>query len=259
MDNPGIVDADGGTERGVYPRAFTFYWYPAQPETVLGYYRDITVQAFPTPAAERVRMAELSPKLTYGRERTSFDAAKLMDGNPGTVVVLPPEAGHPQYLNIAFSQNFTARSLTVALGDVRMLEVTWPWSPRIDGTLEVSDDGQRFRTVCPLTLRWPVSALNFPKVTARFYRLVLRPEGTAFAHGIPLGEVELNQCLRIADVPGKAAYIRQGQYSDRRDEFMDESVPSGEMVVERNRIVDLSANMDRAGRGHDDAAAAGES
>lgn len=211
----------------------------AQPKTVLGYYHDIAVLAFPTPAADRVRMAALSPKLTYGTGRKSFDAAKLMDGNPGTVVRLPaPPAGQPQYLNIDFSKPFTAQSLTVALD---------PFCSTIGGTLEVSDDGQHFRKVCPLTLRWPVSAVNFPKATARYYRIVLRPEGEAFAEGIPLGEVELHPGLRIADVPGKAAYIRQSQYSDRQDEFMDEPVPSTDMVVEHDRILDISAKMDRTG------------
>ncbi len=212
----------------------------AQPKTTLGYYRDIAVLAFPTPAAERVRMAELSPTLTCGTERNGFDAAKLMDGNPGTVAALPlPKPGEPQYLNIEFNQPFTAQSLTVAVD---------PFDSTLDGALEVSDDGGHFRTICPLTLRWPVSAVNFQKVTARFYRLVLRPVGAAFADGIPLGEVELHQGLQIADVPGKAAYIRQGSYSNRKDEFMDEPVPSAEMVVEHDQILDISAKMDGDGR-----------
>src|SRR5271157_6094359 len=72
-----------------------------QPKTVENYYQDITVLAFPTPAGESVRMADRSPKLTYGVDRKSFDAAKLTDGNPGTVALLPmPQAGQPQYLNI---------------------------------------------------------------------------------------------------------------------------------------------------------------
>ena len=62
----------------------------AQPKTVQGYYSDIAVLAFPTPAGEGVRMADSSPKLTYGADRKSFDgAAKLIDGNPGTVGLVP--------------------------------------------------------------------------------------------------------------------------------------------------------------------------
>jgi alpha-L-rhamnosidase len=75
-----------------------------QPKTVQDYYRDIAVLAIPTPPGEGVRMADRSPKLTYGDDRKSFDgAAKLIDGNPGTVALLPPPPpGQPQYLNIEF-------------------------------------------------------------------------------------------------------------------------------------------------------------
>src|ERR1039458_4643570 len=158
-----------------------------QPKTVENYYQDITVLAFPTPAGESVRMADCSPKLTYGAERKDFDFAKLIDGNPGTVVMLPlPEAKNPQYLNIEFPEPFTAQALTVALDT---------WNSEITGTLEVSEDGQTYRTIRPITLRWPVSSLNFEKVTARYFRIVMRPEADWFfrhlADGVPLGPVQL--------------------------------------------------------------------
>lgn len=56
-----------------------------QPRTVLGHYRDIAVLAFPTPSAETVRMADCSPKLTYGLDRQAFDFAPLINGDFATV------------------------------------------------------------------------------------------------------------------------------------------------------------------------------
>jgi len=209
-----------------------------QPKTVENYYEDITVLAFPTPPAESVRMAERFPKLTYGAERKSFDADKLIDGNPATVALLPlPEKGQPQYLNIEFPEPFTAQALTVALD---------PWNSQLEGALEVSDDGQQYRTIRPVTLRWPVSSVNFEKTTARYYRILLKLPTedwffATFAKGIPLGEVELHPDCRIEDIPGKAAYIRQ-------DTFSSESTPSPEMVVRKDQILDLSHKMDREGQ-----------
>jgi hypothetical protein len=207
-----------------------------QPKTVENYYQDITVLAFPTPASESVRMADRSPKLSYGADRKSFDSAKLIDGNPGTVALLPfPSAGQPQYLNIEFAEPFTAQALTVALD---------AWNSALDGALEVSDDGQNFRTVRPLTLRWPVSSVNFDKVTARYYRLVLRPQDDwffqPFGKGIPLGGVELHADLRIEDIPGKAAYIRQ-------DALVGESL-SPAMAVRRDQVVELTSKADSKGQ-----------
>jgi hypothetical protein len=208
-----------------------------QPKTVENYYQDITVLAFPTPAGESVRMADRSPMLTYGADRKSFDAAKLTDGNPGTVALLPlSPAGQPQYLNIEFGEPFTAQALTVAMDT---------WNSEIEAALEVSDDGQNFRTVRPFTLRWPVSSVNFQKVTARYYRVLLRPQGDwffeAFAKGIPLGEVELHAGLRIEDIPGKAAYIRH-------DALPGEASLPPEVSVRRDQVVELTGKMDRNGQ-----------
>ena len=218
-----------------------------QPKTVENYYQDITVLAFPTPAGETVRMADCSPKLTYDVDRKSFDAAKLIDGNPGTVALLPlPLTGQPQYLNIEFAEPFTAQALTVGLD---------AWNIEIEAVLEVSDNGLDFRTIRPMKLRWPVSSVNFQKVSARFYRILLKVMGGRFderlAKGIPLGEVELHADLRIEDIPGKAAYIRQGAYTayaGEQDAFSGEPDLPREMVVPRDQVMDLSSKMDRDGQ-----------
>jgi hypothetical protein len=211
-----------------------------QPKTVEDYYQDIAVLAFPTPPAESVRMAERSPKLTYGLERKSFDAAKLIDGNLATVALLPPpEADQPLYLNIDFPEPFTAQALTIALD---------PWNSEITGTLEASDDGQHFQTVGPFRLRWPVSSVNFPKVTARYFRIAMKGPSVevdwlfqTFGKGYPLAEVELHSGLRIEDIPGKAAYVRQ-------EVFSGEPALTPEMVVRRDQILDLSNKLDSEGR-----------
>ena len=208
-----------------------------QPKTVENYYQDIAVLAFPTPAGEGVRMADRSPQITYGADRKSFDAANLIDGNPGTVAALPlPPAGQPQYLNIEFPEPFTAQALTVALD---------AWNAQIPGAIEVSDDGQNYRTIRPITLRWPVSSVNFEKVTARFYRIVLNAQSSwfyqEFARGILLGEVELHADLRLEDIPGKAAYNRQ-------DDFTSEPNLAPEMAVRRDLVIEISDKMDRDGQ-----------
>ena len=215
-----------------------------QPKTIEKYYQDIAVLAFPTPAGEGVRMAERSPKLTYGADRKSFDSAKLIDGNAGTVALLPlAPQGKPQYLNIEFAEPFTAQALSVALDT---------WNSEIYASLETSDDGQNYKPVRQVTLRWPLSSVNFPKTTARYFRIVLKPQSDwfwrQFADGIPLGEVELHQAARIEDIPGKAAYIRQGAYSGGQDAFAGEPVLAPEMIVRRDGVVDLTGKMDQKGQ-----------
>jgi hypothetical protein len=207
-----------------------------QPKTVENYYEDITVMAFPRPA-DSVRMADSSPSFTYGADHQPLDSAKLIDGNPGSIVTLPlAEKGKPQYLNIDFPAPFTAQAITVAFDT---------WNSEVAVVLEVSDDGQSYRPVRPLTIRWPVSSVNFDKVSAKHFRIVLRPQEDwffqQFAKGIALGEVELHADRRIEDIPGKAAYIRQ-------DVFSGEPAISAEETLRRDQVVDLSAKMDKDGR-----------
>ena len=140
-----------------------------QPKTTQDFYRDIAVLAFPTPAAEGVRMADASPKLTYGVDHKDFDFGKLIDGNPGTVAMLPQEkAGQPHYLNIEFPKPFAAQAITVAV-DV--------WRTSIPAAIEASDDGRRFRPICQFNALWPASSVNFDRVSARYYRVAFPPCG----------------------------------------------------------------------------------
>jgi hypothetical protein len=211
-----------------------------QPLTIQNYYEDIVVLAFPTLSTDSVKMAEQHPTVTYGLGRESFDSAALMGGNPGAVALVPPAApGQPQYLNLDFPEPFTAQALSVALE---------PWNSQIDGALEVSEDGEHYRTIREFPMRWPRSSVNFPKVTSRHYRLLLRTGDEefnwlfrVFSKGIPLGEVQLHAGPRIEDIPGKAAYIRQ-------EGFSGEPEMPPEMVVHRDKILDLSGKMDRHGR-----------
>ena len=223
----------------------------AQPKTALGYYRDIALLAFPTPPGEGVRMADCSPKLTYGDDRKGFDGAdKLIDGNPGTVALVPPPPpGQPQFLNIEFAEPFAAQALTVAV-DV--------WDSGMAGSLkvelQVSEDGHSYRTIREKKVYWPVTSVNFPKMSVRYYRLVLSPADLSgntpfgvFAKGIPIGEVELHAGLRIEDIPGKAAYLRQDAWTDSQDGFMGEPVLPAEMVVLRDQVLNLTGKVDHEG------------
>lgn len=211
----------------------------AQPKAVDNYYKDIVVLAFPTPVAEGERMATRSPKLTYGLNRKSFNATGLIGNDPSAVTLLPPvEEGHSQVLNIDFTEPFTAQALTIALD---------PWNSELTGELQASDDGLQFQTVRPFRLRWPRSSVNFPKVSARYYRIAMKGPSEevdwlfrTFAKGFPLNKVELHPDFRLEDIPGKAAYTRQ-------EVFSGEPAITSEMAVQRDQILDLSSKMDGAG------------
>lgn len=141
-----------------------------QPLTRLGYYRDVAVLAFPTPESEKVRpLIDLHPKIT-GTGGVSLDAGVLTDGNPATYAVVPETQDRKSYVQIELDRPFAATGLRLMPGP--------DWA-RDDVVLQVSDDGQTFRTVRSFPM--PLSFLetgtdwyaggSFPAVTARFFRL----------------------------------------------------------------------------------------
>jgi hypothetical protein len=185
-------------------------------------------------------MAERSPIITYGLERKTFDAAGLLDVKPEAVVMVPPpEAGLTQDLNIDFLNPYTAQSLTIALER---------WNTEMPAALEFSTDGRNYETVRAFSTRWPVSSVNFPRVTARYFRIklaILDPAGDwvfqRFAKEIPLSHSELLPTTTLEYVSGKAAYTRQ-------DVFTTGPPGSPEWVVPQSQIVDLSSEMTSDGR-----------
>lgn len=216
----------------------------AQPKTVRGYYNDIAVVAFPVPPGDIERMADCSPKLTYGKDRIEFDNSKLLDGNFGTVTLLPmPPQGQPLYLNIDFPQPFAAQSVSIAVdtGDVLMFSIF--------AAVQVSDDGDNYRTIREMKLYFPNCSVDFQRVSARHYRILIGFEEVrnAFLKGIPLGQVQLHQGPRIEDIPGKALYTRQGGYTPEQDEFSGQPEFPEDTIVRSKQILDLSKKIDSKG------------
>jgi hypothetical protein len=223
------------------PKQFTGVLPP--PKTVENYYRDITVLAFPNPPGEGKRMADCSPRFTYGLDRQSIDAAPLTDGNTGTSTSLPrSQPGQPQYLNIDFPEPFAAKSLTVALDtivfDNRLV------FPAVEAALEVSDVGRNFRPIRSFTLRWPTCSVNFPEESARHFRIALTSQ---IPYAIPLAEVELHQDFRIEDIAGKAAFVREENFHGPDLVAGEPSIPP-ETVIRRDQIIDITSKMGSNGQ-----------
>lgn len=211
----------------------------AQPPTKLGFYRDIALLAFPTPEAEvAVPEGNSQPQITASDPQ--FDASKVTDGNPDTQAGLslrPATEGESPYILLTFAEPFTARALTVLGGSGR---------DAISCDLEVSEDGVEFRRVArlgitPPEITRPPSVTNFDPVSARFYRLVF-PQATRRTVRVVLAEVRLEASARISNLGPKAGYVRGD------DPAPDSREVGPEAVVKRSAILDLTSQMNAAGR-----------
>ena len=172
----------------------------AQPETIDKFYRDIAVLAFPTLDGDEVQMAEVLPRFTAsdGRE---YQPNNYVEDVARSLITLPhPEPGHPSWLQVEFSQPFTARELTLNLALSPDLYV--------QGTLEISADGKGFTPVKDFEAGAPALCLDFPAVTSRWFRISFQRRPPEVPELIVTG-VELSPRFRIPNMNGRAMFTRE--------------------------------------------------
>lgn len=205
-----------------------------QPETRMGFYRDIAVLAFPTPAAEAKDVSDLRPVATASAPEV--DASKLVDGDWGSVTYIHLGRSDQQtpYVQLEFSRPFTARGLTlVPFGTAQ-------------GELQASDDGVTFRTVCGFSatrmgLITAHMTVSFQPVTARIFRLAFTRQG-ARGGTAGLAEVMLETGARINNWAAKAGCYRVDNPAPDTPEVPPEA------CVELGEVADLTDRLSPEGR-----------
>lgn len=198
-----------------------------EPQSLLSYYRDARVIAYPTPRSRAV-----SSRLTCSRVVHSnvgeLDNALLADQQLDSSITVDVN----DIITFFFDREIEARSLTVNSGLTGNL-------PQL--RLESSSDGEVFVPVAELLSHGrhgiiaPVSR-SFPLTGASVFRLVALSDGT-------LGEVSLNVTPRIDDWEFKTnlAYqvgkqVEMPGYGHAAD------------AIDPDDVVDISAHMDTDGR-----------
>jgi hypothetical protein len=192
-----------------------------------GYYQDIDVLAFPTPADEGVRMGEAKPRFTVGGKAVP-GIEKLTDGDHDSALQLDGE------LLLEFPQPFTARALNVVIPRLGLNEVE----------LSAAADDGVFKPVATLKLvaHTPfagcLGSVSFAPVTARTFKISVRDGKSG-----PIGEVELLGGHRLNQWPAEACFTEGAPPLPNSIELV---VAGG--VIARDGIRDLSAHLDGTGR-----------
>ncbi len=167
-----------------------------QPESLLDYYRDVAVVAFPTPDGDRTPVA-CSKK---------------------GVVLKRPVAGGVE-LRFDLDKPATVRELTLL--KVEGLAVFG--SPI--ATIEASDDGKTWRAVKKLPCSWrgkPTElTIVFEPVTAQHFRLLLPPDSYFRTDRIRVGEATLSNRERIHLWQAKSATAAHPEHGGGADRYLD--------------------------------------
>jgi hypothetical protein len=196
------------------------------------FYRDLKVVAFPTPDVDQVSMDASSPTITGSDP--GFDGTKVNHGLSSLPFARP---SHPQYVQVAFTQPFQVRTVSIYLDQ----------EFRGNGRIEASDDGQNFRNLRPVIFRAfsGLQSYEVPAASARFYRIVFN-DGSGPNGQVRVSKLNLSPAPRVDDYRGKA------MAADRIDgsAFDSEVTPDvpADMAVQPNQAIDLTARMDKDGK-----------
>ncbi|MBQ7195528.1 MAG: hypothetical protein IJS07_07835, partial [Bacteroidales bacterium] len=137
----------------------------SQPAAVDGYYRDITVLAFPTPAKGEEGISALNPKVTSNAKSEPFHTFRMLDRDPRTQVPFPrPVRESPVYVDFEFSEEVPVCGMTITLGGKNWI---------LEGKLQGLDRDGGYCDIKPFKGFAPSITIDFPEQSFRKYRLLL--------------------------------------------------------------------------------------
>ena len=189
-----------------------------QPKAVMDYYRDIAVLAMPAPEGDGMNLAD------YGAKVTSSGT----EVRPGCLKLPKPEEKRPQFIQIEFSQPFTARWVK-ATPDIRF----------VGGVLQSSNDGKTFRPVRNCLFEKTTKELPFAPVTARFFRFEVGRLASPADQSVEISDFNLGSSCRMDVFYG----WRKGQTLPATFS----TLPAAQTIA-HDQIQDISAHMDAAGK-----------
>ena len=232
-----------------------------KPPTRLGFYRDVAVMAYPSPAGSE---AVQPPTLTC--EPAGPDLATMFARDGPKVRIPAAAAGKSTLIQIDYGKPFTARSIAFSQrpnskGLIMATQLPGNWShdnygqgvhphPPL-GELESSTDGQNWDYVCTLPQRGfqldgrERQTLAFPARTARYFRLNLHDWGRNQQYkdsDLYLGGVELLGEARIDQWEVKSANYIDFADPDRTPAYR------GNEVIDPATIVDLTDRLSPEGK-----------
>jgi len=223
-----------------------------QPETIMDFYRDIAVIAFPR---QRSLTAQMKAEgASFSCQDEGFKAELMLDGDVNTSSRLWNKKlkGWCRLL-ISFNKPYTADTLVLKkIGRAR---------GRHEATLEVSDDGKKFRKVGSVCLKWYPAAMTntvrFDACSARYYRITFAPGCQYFS----LGELELGCSNMVHNWEAKAGFTRYGEWGGGSQLYTDRKLSAGGVdaksspiskskvaAIGVNEVIDLTGKMDAKGK-----------
>lgn len=227
-----------------------------------GIVRDVAVMAFPVPTGNWETSLNLHPKIFSNIPQLNAKAIVFPTDNK--LISIPAQnSGVSVYINLAFDNAFTARSITYrvrARGKSATGAMNIPGPPSDTffgagyvkqpdlGQLEVSDDGVTYKKVCDLkpmyeSPTWNQRTISFPAAKGKYFRLNLHDWNNRKDEGqeMPLGNVVISSQAKMDQWEEKAALNSEYIETDHTPDY------TGSDVIDPKKIIDLTGKMSKNG------------
>lgn len=196
-----------------------------QPTTREGLYKDIAVMAYPALPSEQ---KEVMVKITSSDP--DFDIEKATDGRWDESTDIQMKGKSTPWIQYEYEKPQTIRSAFLIFAD---RHGEFELSVSNDG--KAFSDGYKLHKVRTGKGEWAI-ADQFEPLSGRFFRLQLN-------QSMRIKEVKLSGTHTIDNLLGR---IAMGRTEDGALEEL--AMPSPEMIVDKNEILDLSAHLDDSGK-----------
>lgn len=202
------------------------------PKTVLNYYKDVAVVAFPTPPSEINSL----PRPTITSSDSLLKTSVLLDGNEETRITLKPSMrGKSQFIQLEYTEPFLARSLQIIS--------VQGYSPLLPGgNIFISNDKRQWTQLVKFQSGGSFSNdIAFSPTKTKYWKIEF--DGNV---SILLSEMILSPVLRIPQWGGKALF---GWVGLNRPTFSNpESNSEIETTIQSKDVIDLTTKMSDDGK-----------
>ena len=219
-----------------------------QPETILGFYRDVAVIAYPRQASLYEQMDEAHP--AFSAPAKGFNPEAIADGDPQSRALIwkRGQKGAP-VLQVSFDKPYRADTLVLHGLNIGRGHPS--------AALEISDDGRQFRPVGNVCLKWypaaPTNTVRFDACTARHFRLTFAPN----CPQVGIGDMALGMSNKVHYWEPKSGFTRYGEWGGGSRLYRERKMtPTGEADAESSpatedgiaaippgKVLDLSSAM----------------
>ncbi|MEY8760413.1 glycosyl hydrolase [Chryseobacterium tongliaoense] len=235
-----------------------------EPKNKYNYYKDVAILAFP--AQQGAGKTSYSESVKISSNFKQSEIQKLFDIQSGTAVRIPRNDSGV-YINLEFSKDFEARSITYKMqprgkSTTSATNVPAPPSETFTGTgyrvlpdfgqLEVSYDGIHYQKVCDLKPiykvheSWRQKTVSFASVKAKYYRLNFHDwwENSEKNQELLLNSIVLNSSAMLDQFEEKAGLFTEYIEKDRTPLF------KGKEVIQSEKILNITDKLDSNGTLH---------